>query len=250
MADRRMFSKALITSDAFTDMSLSAQALYFHLSIQADDDGFVNNPKRIKRMIGASDDDLQRLIDKEYIISFNSGVIVISHWHYNNYIRKDRYKPTINSEEYKSLMICDGKYMVNQWSTNGQPSLGQDRIAKYSLDDEDEIKHLIHNKIDYDYLSNNMDTKNKEIMDEVIRDMIDVYMSTSLDIYINAKESYPRSVVIERYEHMDMSIMMHICDRLTKANITHNASNYIRSTTFRALKSIDTQYTSDIQHGR
>ena len=80
MADRRMFSKTIIDSDAFLDMPLSAQALYFHLSMRADDDGFINNPKKIQRMIGASDDDCRLLIMKQLIIAFDSGVIVIKHW--------------------------------------------------------------------------------------------------------------------------------------------------------------------------
>jgi hypothetical protein len=85
------------------DMPLSAQALYFHLSMRADDDGFINNPKKIQRMIGASDDDCKLLIMKRFIITFESGVIVIKHWKIHNYIQKDRYKPTIYVEE-KALL--------------------------------------------------------------------------------------------------------------------------------------------------
>ena len=103
MADRRMFAKAIIDSDAFLDMPLSAQALYFHLSMRADDDGFVNNPKKIQRMIGASDDDLKLLIMKRFIIIFESGVIVIKHWKIHNYIRNDRKKETNYTEEMALL---------------------------------------------------------------------------------------------------------------------------------------------------
>lgn len=99
MADRRMFAKTIIDSDAFIDMPLSTQALYFHLSMRADDDGFINNPKKIQRMIGASDDDIKVLLTKRYIIAFDSGVIVIKHWKIHNYIRNDRYKPTVHIEE-------------------------------------------------------------------------------------------------------------------------------------------------------
>ena len=103
MADRRMFAKAIIDSDAFLDMPLSAQALYFHLSMRADDDGFVNNPKKIQRMIGASDDDCKLLIIKRFIITFESGVIVIKHWKIHNYIRNDRKKETNYTEEMALL---------------------------------------------------------------------------------------------------------------------------------------------------
>ena len=98
-----MFAKTIIDSDAFLDMPLSAQALYFHLSMRADDDGFINNPKKIQRMIGASDDDCKLLIMKRFVITFESGVIVIKHWKIHNYIQKDRYKPTIYQEEKAQL---------------------------------------------------------------------------------------------------------------------------------------------------
>lgn len=109
MADRRMFSKTIIDSDTFLDMPLSAQALYFHLSMRADDDGFINNPKKIQRMIGASDDDCRLLIMKQLIIAFDSGVIVIKHWRLHNYIQKDRYKPTLYQNEKSTLELDESK---------------------------------------------------------------------------------------------------------------------------------------------
>lgn len=109
MAERRMFAKTIIDSDAFLDMPLSAQALYFHLSMRADDDGFINNPKKIQRMIGASDDDCKLLILKRFIITFESGVIVIKHWKLHNYIQKDRYKPTIYQDEKRLLTEKENK---------------------------------------------------------------------------------------------------------------------------------------------
>lgn len=111
MAERRMFAKTIVDSDAFLDMPLSSQALYFHLSMRADDDGFVNNPKKIQRMIGCSDDDLKLLIAKRFVLIFDSGVIVIKHWRLHNTLRKDRYKPTIYQEEFKKLILkSDGGY--------------------------------------------------------------------------------------------------------------------------------------------
>ena len=94
-----MFAKSIVDSDAFLDMPLSAQALYFHLSMRADDEGFVGNPKRIKAMIGASEDDLKLLIIKRFVLSFQSGVLVIKHWRIHNYIQNDRWKPTTYIEE-------------------------------------------------------------------------------------------------------------------------------------------------------
>ena len=105
MAERRMFAKTIIDSDAFIDMPLSTQALYFHLSMRADDDGFINNPKKIMRMIGASEDDLKVLCLKKFIIPFESGIVVIKHWKIHNYIQKDRYKQTVYSEERSRLSL-------------------------------------------------------------------------------------------------------------------------------------------------
>lgn len=104
MAKRRMFSQEITESDSFLDMPLSAQALYFHLGMSADDDGFVNSPKRVQRSIGANEDDLKLLIAKHFVLAFDSGVIVIKHWKINNYIAKDRYKPTTYIDE-KSLLV-------------------------------------------------------------------------------------------------------------------------------------------------
>ena len=103
MAERRMFAKTIIDSDAFLDMPLSTQSLYFHLSMRGDDDGFINNPKKIQRMIGASDDDLKLLIAKNFIIPFESGIVVIKHWKIHNYIRGDRKKQTVYPEEMSLL---------------------------------------------------------------------------------------------------------------------------------------------------
>lgn len=104
MADRRMFAKTIIDSDAFLDMPLSTQSLYFHLSMRADDDGFINNPKKIQRMIGASDDDLKMLVVKRFIIPFDSGIVVIKHWKIHNYIRGDRKKETVYPREMSLLL--------------------------------------------------------------------------------------------------------------------------------------------------
>lgn len=156
MAERRMFAKKIIDSDAFLDMPLSAQALYFHLSMRADDDGFVSNPKKIQRMIGASDDDCKILLLKRYILTFESGIIVIKHWHINNNIRKDRYTETTYIEEMRTLafddkgayvekMLCQpsdnqtvtkpqpsDNHMTTACQPNGIPGIGKVSIDKYS----------------------------------------------------------------------------------------------------------------------
>ena len=143
MAERRMFSKSVIDSDMLLDMPLSAQALYFHLSMRADDDGFVNNPKKIQRMVGASDDDCKILVAKKFIIPFESGIVVIRHWKIHNYIQKDRYKETVYLDE-KAQISTDrtGAYVSEPCPTCIQPvskvetqvSIGQVSIGKKSID--------------------------------------------------------------------------------------------------------------------
>jgi uncharacterized phage protein (TIGR02220 family) len=108
-----MFAKTIIDSDAFLDMPLTTQVLYFHLSMRADDDGFINNPRKIQRMIGSSDDDLKLLVAKRFIIPFDTGVCVIKHWRIHNYIRGDRKKDTVYHKEMDSLEIKEnGAYSL------------------------------------------------------------------------------------------------------------------------------------------
>jgi len=114
MANRRMFNKEIVNSDAFSSMPISSQALYFHLGMEADDDGFINNPLRVVRTINVSADDLKVLQAKRFIIEFQSGIIVIKHWRKNNQIRYDRYKETTYLEEASLLYVkSDGTYTLN-----------------------------------------------------------------------------------------------------------------------------------------
>ena len=105
MAERRMFAKTIVTSDAFLDMPPTARSLYMLLGVMADDDGFVNNPRSIMRMSGAAEDDMKLLIAKRFVLTFDSGVVVIKHWRIHNLIQKDRYKETKYLEEKNSLRI-------------------------------------------------------------------------------------------------------------------------------------------------
>lgn len=109
MAERRMFAKTIIDSDAFLDMPTSARLLYYDLGMRADDDGFVNSPKKIMRTIGASNDDMNILIAKKFIIPFENGIVVIKHWRIHNYIRKDTYNETTYKNEMKLLAIDENK---------------------------------------------------------------------------------------------------------------------------------------------
>ena len=149
MAERRMFTQKIVDSDAFLDMPLSTQALYFHLNMRADDDGFVNNPKKIQRMICASDDDLKLLIAKRFLLAFESGVVVIKHWRMHNLLRKDRYNPTQYQEYMNQLLLKDngaytetveitaipepGNQMATTWQPDDNQMATQDSIGKDSI---------------------------------------------------------------------------------------------------------------------
>ena len=105
MAQRRMLAQTIVESDAFIDMPFSAQALYLHLNMQADDDGFLNNPRKIQRSIGAEDEDLELLKRKKFLLGFDDGVVVVKHWKINNFIRKDTYNKTKYQEEFDLLEL-------------------------------------------------------------------------------------------------------------------------------------------------
>lgn len=158
MAQRRMFSKKITDTDSFLDMSLSAQALYFHLNMGADDEGFVDNVKKIQRSIGASNDDLKILIGKGFLIPFESGVVVIRHWRIHNYIQADRFQATIYQDEKEQLEFDKSKIasikpldqcIQNVSKMDTQVRLGEDSLDKDRLDKvnslysgEDEKKSL------------------------------------------------------------------------------------------------------------
>ena len=154
MAERRMMAKSIIDTDAFMEMPMSTQCLYFHLLLRADDEGFLQNAKLIIRMTGCKEDDMKLLIAKQYIIPFDTGVIVIRHWKIHNYIQKDRFTPTSCSMERELLGVQDDKTyeLVNGCTQNGytldttciqpvskpypQVRLGKDRLGKVSLESD------------------------------------------------------------------------------------------------------------------
>ena len=161
MAERRMMSKSIIKSDTFLDMPATTQNLYFHMLLDADDDGFINAPKSIMRMIGAKEDDMKVLTAKQFVIPFESGVVVIKDWKIHNYIQNDRYKPSalperdlLNIQKDKSYTL---KVDVSDMDTKciqdvsigkdriGKVRLGKDRIGKDSIDI---LCHVSHDDVD------------------------------------------------------------------------------------------------------
>ena len=163
MAERRMFAKSIVDSDSFLDMPVSARLLYYDLGMRADDDGFINSPKRTMKITGASDDDMRLLIAKQFVIPFESGVVVIKHWKIHNYIQKDRYKETIHIEEKNRLTTCENKeYSLTDTecihdgnSLYAQYRLGEDRKEKDSIGEDrkkkmDTKKTIRHKYGEYD----------------------------------------------------------------------------------------------------
>lgn len=153
MAEKRMFSKKIIDTDWFMEMPASSQNLYFHLSMRADDDGFVSSPKRIIKLIGATEDDYKLLIAKRFVIPFESGVCVITDWRINNYLRNDRYTETIYQEEKQTLKLNEnGKYELG--IPNGIPTV----YPEYTLSNS----NTNSNSNNYIYIEEKEKIKEKE----------------------------------------------------------------------------------------
>ncbi|MCQ2016326.1 DNA replication protein [Clostridium butyricum] len=139
MAERRMLSRTILDSDKFLDMPLTTQALYIHLIMNADDDGFLNNSQKITRMIGAGKKDFELLISAEFIIDFNNGICAVKHWKLHNYIRSDRYKPTVYQDELSRLVIASNK-VYEESKTYGKTKVYEaDTNKKLSYSNSDEI---------------------------------------------------------------------------------------------------------------
>ena len=206
MAERRMFAKSIVLSDAFLDMPLSARCLYFTLGMLADDDGFVGSPKSIMRQCGASQDDMAILLQKRYLLGFESGVIVIKHWRMNNYLQKDRYKRTTYLEELEQLVI-DQRGAYTEKGKNGERYIecevsdpvnepmyteciqnvytGKDSIGKDSIGKDRDIARVrlgIYNNV----------SLTKGELDELIRLYPNDYqdMIENLSVYMRSKGKY------------------------------------------------------------
>lgn len=215
MSERRMFAKTIIDSDVFLDMPLSTQALYFHLSMRADDDGFINNPKKIQRMVGGSDDDMKILICKKFIITFDSGVIVIKHWKMHNYIQSDRYKSTIYLEEKAMLEVNENKsYSVQNIPCiqdvsilDSQVRLGKDSIelGKDSIELLDEPCGSDSLETKEDLIKHSKKTAKQYSDDPELNDTIISFIKFRKDIK-KPMNDHTIDLLIKKLEKMDSSI--------------------------------------------
>lgn len=228
-----MFAKTIIDSDAFLDMPLSTQALYFHLSMRADDDGFINNPKKISRMIGCAEDDLKLLIAKKFLLHFESGVVVIKHWLIHNALRKDRHTPTNYQDELKQLTqkengsykkvddisipnridvtpTDDDNQLATTWQPDGNQLATQYSIDKYSVDKESKDKDSQEENVvigAIDFYQQNFGILNPYTSQQIV-DAIDTFND---DIVIKAMQialdnnarnyNYVRAILKKWYEN-------------------------------------------------
>lgn len=161
MAKKRMICGEVLDTDDFKCLPLTTQALYFHLNLVADDDGFIGGIKTTAKSIGASPKDIKLLLEKRFLLGFDDGVVVIKHWRIHNAIKKDRYTPTRYTEHMARLAIkkngayteankpnadsvtedrCvqNGAEMETKWSQDGNKmeevgSVGKNRLDKVRL---------------------------------------------------------------------------------------------------------------------
>ena len=215
MSERRMFAKTIIDSDAFLDMPLSTQALYFHLSMRADDEGFINNPKKIQRMIGASDDDLKVLVAKNFVIPFESGIVVIKHWRIHNYIRGDRLHETKYTEEKSLLEVKEnGAYTL---------CLSSDRQMSDNRYTEDSIGKV---SIGKDNINNIIATPEKEIFITLTLNDKSEY-GVSVDDVEDYKELYPAVDVEQQLRNMKGWCDANPTKRKTKSGIKRFINSWL-----------------------
>lgn len=206
-----MFSMKIVDSDAFMDMSQTAQLLYFHLSMRADDDGFIGNPKKIMRMIGVNDDDMRVLLGKRFLLTFDSGIIVIKHWRIHNLIRGDRYTETTYKDEKKSLGLNDnGAYTevnkaVKEIEEVEKPKWLSDRQAAKAVSD---LPHSFDYKIRQAFIGKPCPICNVA-MQEISVDQME-YGSQS-----NPRPSIQHNIPISKggkHELGNISVVCHSCN--------------------------------------
>lgn len=242
MAQKRMFDKIITNDDNFLEMPNSTQALYFHLSMNADDDGFVNNWKSIMKITGTKEDDLKILISKSYLIPFDSGILVIKHWRINNYLRGDRYRPTQFQKEFNMLENHENKayQLKSEWSTIGIPLVNPDkiRIDKNRIEKNREEENSIEDikmslktdKIDKmslktDNLSSNdslaiashTPTENKK---EVFNNFLNIYNKECTNLPKCLKITEKRKVAVNKClkEKIDEEVFKQICIKANQSD--------------------------------
>ncbi|HFI0076847.1 TPA: conserved phage C-terminal domain-containing protein [Streptococcus suis] len=221
MAQRRMFSKKITETDRFLEMPLSSQALYFHLNMGADDEGFIDKAKTIQRTIGASDDDMKLLIAKGFLLPFDSGVVVIRHWRIHNYIRSDRFQSTIHQDEKKQIDFDATKTAnikpVSNVIPNGYQMDTQVRLVEGSLD-----------KVSLDYLS----PVPNELEEDIPYKEIISHLNEKANRNYKANGSKTRTNIKARWnEGFRLDDFLHVIDTMVKDWSGTKYEKYLRPET-------------------
>ena len=260
MAKRRMFSLDIVDSDRFLEMPQTAQNLYFALGMRADDDGFVSSPNKIVKIIGANSDDFNILLAKSFVMKFDSGIMVITHWRMHNYIKKDRYTGTIYKLERSMLRIGKNKeyiYMDTKCIQNVSSLEPQDRLGKNSLVEIipsinhishyeiDRLKQQIYLNISYDILCK---TTDKELLDELVTIMIDT-ISCNKEFVKISNQDIPFSVVKDRLLHIDDCHIEYVIECFKKNKTKVNSiKSYLLACLYNAPATINSYYTAEVNH--
>ncbi|MGU8065517.1 conserved phage C-terminal domain-containing protein [Streptococcus suis] len=221
MAQRRMFSKKITETDRFLEMPLSSQALYFHLNMGADDEGFIDKAKTIQRTIGASDDDMKLLIAKGFLLPFDSGVVVIRHWRIHNYIRSDRFQSTIHQDEKKQIDFDATKTAnikpISNVIPNGYQMDTQVRLVEGSLD-----------KVSLDYLS----PVTNELEDDIPYKEIISHLNEKANRNYKANGSKTRTNIKARWnEGFRLDDFIHVIDTMVRDWSGTKYEKYLRPET-------------------
>lgn len=226
MAQKRMFSNLVIGSDDFLEMPDSSQNLYFHLSMQADDDGFVGNWKTIMRMTGKKEDDLKILILKKFVLPFDTGVLVIRHWRLNNYIRNDRYKETVYKSE-KTLLSTDTSGVYNM-DTNGIPlvDIDKNRLDKISIDKSSNCccsNNINNNKASESCVDSLLKAPVNDSCVDDLQKLIEFYNNN-----INLATPYVLEILESYLQEMPADLILYAMQKAVEANIKN--IKYIKGT--------------------
>lgn len=223
MANKRMFSLDVVDTDCFIEMPATSQNLYFHLGMRADDDGFVSSPRKILKMLGCGNDDFKILVEHQYVIPFESGVIVISDWNVNNNkIKGDRYKPTRFKEELSKLHLENAVYRLENamepvWNHNGSTMEPQSRVDKSRID---KINTLAQS-----------DSKNHSTLE--VSPVITLMLNTGKEYSIHEsqleqwKEIYPNVNVLDELRKMKGWCIANPTKRKTKKGIDRFINNWL-----------------------
>ena len=238
MANKAIFSKTIIDTDAFLEMPATTQNLYFHLNMHADDDGFIGNPKRIGRMIGASDDDFKILIAKKFIIVFESGVIVIKHWRIHNTLSKIRYKETSYLDEKSQLLIKENNaYSLDE----GKPlddsrlvEMGKRQVRRTVDEQETNLSKdkLSKDKTSKDKLSEDKPSKKKSAKAD-LNGMIDSFteneeLKDALKAFLDMRKSIKKPIQTEYAFKLALNKLKQLSDRdsdrieIVNQSVEHN----------------------------